>query len=202
MSQIFSSWKQQTNEPRHTYTFYDVLQLTRFCTVFVLHTGDKSQSWHTYLSRQNRAWHSQSHCQTALMAIEQWWFLSVPHLQWHEASVYNGHLWGPVTLTPDAERLAAELSLPDFTTSKLQLGFEHPFVTFSMRGERSNRLPHRGGHECFGRDHKSMHSSHSKCMWLPISVSSLLNRRNRRGEVNIWSHPGVLVTSRYEGNTP
>ena len=36
------------------------------------------------------------------MAIEQWGFLSVPHLLWHRASVYNGHLQGPVTLTPVA----------------------------------------------------------------------------------------------------
>ena len=47
-----------------------------------------------------------------LMAIEQWGFFSVPHLLWHGASVYNGHLRGPVTLTPIAERLAVELSLP------------------------------------------------------------------------------------------
>ena len=35
----------------------------------------------------------------ALIPIEQWGFFSVPHLLWHGASVYNGHLWGPVTLT-------------------------------------------------------------------------------------------------------
>ena len=29
------------------------------------------------------------------------------HLLWHVASIYNGHLRGPVTLTPIAERLAA-----------------------------------------------------------------------------------------------
>ena len=34
----------------------------------------------------------------------------------HEASVTNGHLRGPVTLIPYAERLAVELSLPIFTT--------------------------------------------------------------------------------------
>ena len=28
---------------------------------------------------------------SALMAIEQWGFFSVPHLLWHGASVYNGH---------------------------------------------------------------------------------------------------------------
>ena len=42
----------------------------------------------------------------AFMAVEQWGFFSVPHLLWHGASVYNGHLRGPVTLTSLAERLA------------------------------------------------------------------------------------------------
>ena len=45
-----------------------------------------------------------------------WGFLSVPHLLWHWASIYIGHLRGPVTLAPTAERLAVELSLPVFTT--------------------------------------------------------------------------------------
>ena len=40
---------------------------------------------------------------------------SVPHLLWRGESVYNGHLRGSVTLTPIAERLAVELSLPVFT---------------------------------------------------------------------------------------
>ena len=48
------------------------------------------------------------------MAIEQWGFFSVPHLLWHGASVYNGQLRGPVTLAPNAERLAVELSLYSF----------------------------------------------------------------------------------------
>ena len=41
----------------------------------------------------------------ALMAIEQWGFLGVPHLLWHGASVYNCYLRRSVTLT----RLAVEL---------------------------------------------------------------------------------------------
>ena len=53
---------------------------------------------------------------SALMAIEQWGILSVPHLLWHRASVYNGHLRGPVTLTLTAERLAVESVLLVFTT--------------------------------------------------------------------------------------
>ena len=50
------------------------------------------------------------------MAIERWGFFSVPHPLWHWASVYNGHLREPVTLTLIAEHLAVELSLPVFTT--------------------------------------------------------------------------------------
>ena len=52
----------------------------------------------------------------ALMAIEHWGFFNVPHLLWQGASVYNGHLRGPVTLTPNARGLAVELLLPAFTT--------------------------------------------------------------------------------------
>ena len=46
---------------------------------------------------------------TVLMAIEQWGLFSVPHLLCHGGSVYNGHLRGPVTLTPIAERSVVEL---------------------------------------------------------------------------------------------
>ena len=45
------------------------------------------------------------------LSYEQWGFFSVPHLLWHGAFVYNGHLRGPMTLTPIAERLAVELWL-------------------------------------------------------------------------------------------
>ena len=57
---------------------------------------------------------------SALMAI-----LRVPHLLWHGAFVYNGHLRGPVTLTLIAERLAVELWLPVFTTGLSRQEFEH-----------------------------------------------------------------------------
>ena len=56
---------------------------------------------------------------SALMAIEQWGFFSVPHLLWHGASVYNGLLRGPMTLSPIAERFTVELSLTVFTTPDL-----------------------------------------------------------------------------------
>ena len=40
---------------------------------------------------------------SALMAIEQWGFFNVSHLLRHGPTLYNGHLRGPVTLTPVAE---------------------------------------------------------------------------------------------------
>ena len=43
-----------------------------------------------------------------------------------------------VTLTPNAERLAVELSLTVLTTDMSLLKFEHP--TFRLRAERSNPL--------------------------------------------------------------
>ena len=48
--------------------------------------------------------------------LSKWEFFSMPHILWHGTSVYNGHLRGPVTLTPVAERLAVKLSQPVLTT--------------------------------------------------------------------------------------
>ena len=41
-------------------------------------------------------------------------FFSMPHLLWHGSTFYNGHIWGPVTLTPIVELLVVEMSLPVF----------------------------------------------------------------------------------------
>ena len=72
----------------------------------------------------------------ALMAIEQWGFFNMPHLLWHGASVYNGHLrcraFGSGAVTT---------YFYDFGLSQLE--FEHS--TFRLRDERSNRLRHRLG---------------------------------------------------------
>ena len=43
-------------------------------------------------------------CSALMAIIEQWGFFSVPHLLWHGASIYDGHLQGPVTITPNVER--------------------------------------------------------------------------------------------------
>ena len=37
---------------------------------------------------------------SSLKVIEQLGFFSIPHLHWHGASVYNGHLQESLTLTP------------------------------------------------------------------------------------------------------
>ena len=75
------------------------------------------------------------------MAIEQWRFFSVPHLLGHGAFVYNGYLRGPDTLTPVAERLSVELSLPFLRLSCVAAGIRTP----NLRGERSSPLRHRRG---------------------------------------------------------
>ena len=71
--------------------------------------------------------------QLFIYARHSWPLSSDGSLQlWHGASVYNGHLNGPVTLTLIAEVLAVGLSLPFFRLGLAVLGFEHP--TFRMRG--------------------------------------------------------------------
>ena len=57
--------------------------------------------------------------QILTFARHSWLLSSEGSLACHtycDASVYNGHLRGPVTLTPFAEPLAAELALPVFKT--------------------------------------------------------------------------------------
>ena len=53
-------------------------------------------------------WAANFYLYSALIAIDQWGFFSVPNLRWHETSFYTGHLQGPVTQV--TERLAVELS--------------------------------------------------------------------------------------------
>ena len=67
-------------------------------------------------------------CST-LMAVEQWRFNYVPHQLWHRVSLYNGHLRRPVTLTPVAERLTVELSLPLFRLRSVAAGIRTPTLT-------------------------------------------------------------------------
>ena len=56
------------------------------------------------------------HLCSALMAIKLKGLFNVPHIRWHGPTFYNGLLRGPVTLTPYAESLVVELSLPALRT--------------------------------------------------------------------------------------
>ena len=62
----------------------------------------------------------------------------MPQLLLHGASVYNGNLGGPVTLTPIAEPFAVELSLPVFMTKACR-GWDSNTQPFACRG---NALTH------------------------------------------------------------
>ena len=66
------------------------------------------------------------------MAIEQWVFLSMPHLMLHGASVNNGNLQGPVILTPIAKRFVVHVLLPVFTVCR---GWDSNIQTFRLQGE-------------------------------------------------------------------
>ena len=89
------------------------LILVKFFVCFLVPLENISLIWRRHHCRW---WAGDFDQCSALMAIEQWGFFSVPHLLWQGTSVYNGHLRGPVTLSPFAERLAVELLLPVFTT--------------------------------------------------------------------------------------
>ena len=83
--------------------------LGRVCFGFFIPLKYFSLNWR----RHHYWWRATNFDQnSALMVIELWGFFKVQHLLWHGSNVYNGHLRGPVTLAPIAERLAVELSLP------------------------------------------------------------------------------------------
>ena len=102
------------------------------------------------------------HLYSAHMAIKQWGFFSVPDLLWHRTSVYNGHLRGPVTLTPIAERLAGELSLPVLTCQV-------------CRGWDSNTQPSACGANAF--TNYATAAAQSKEIWHLIRILMVTSRR-------------------------
>ena len=102
-------WGRLVRSPSRTYLLF-------LCLGFFVPLENFSLIWR----RHHDLWRAANfNLCSALMAIVLWGFFSVSHLLWHgasRASVYNGHLWGPVTLAPISERLAVELSLSVFTT--------------------------------------------------------------------------------------
>ena len=81
------------------------------CLGFFVPPGNFSLLWRRHHCRWRAA--NFELC-PALVAIEQWGFFNVPNLLWHRPLLYNGHLRGPMTLTPVVERLAVELSVVEF----------------------------------------------------------------------------------------
>ena len=113
------------------------------CLKFIVRLGNFSLTWRRDHPRRRAA--NFDLC-SALMAMEQWGFFSVSHLLWHGASVYNGHLRGPVRLTSIAERYSGAVTTCFYRFYDLdlsRLGFEHP--KFRLRGQRFNPLRHRRG---------------------------------------------------------
>ena len=107
-----------------------------FCLEFIVPLENFSLMWRRHHYRRRAA--------IFYICSALWPQNSEGSLTCHGASVYNGYLRGPVTLTPIAERIAVELSLPLFYDLGLpQLGFENP--TFCLWGQRSNPLQHRRG---------------------------------------------------------
>ena len=115
---------------------------------------------------------------SALRAIEQWGFFNVPHPLRHWPTVYNGHLRGPVTLTP-----CWAFSGGAVTTWFYDLGLSRPGIEpiSRMRGERSTSMP--------PRHFKKMTSVHGK-MW------GTLIRPPCSNATNVKSGAGAQISKR------
>ena len=100
-----------------------MLYILFVCVEFIVPLENFSLIWRRHQCRWKATKFDLS---SALMTIEKWGFFEVPHLLWHGSTLYNSHLRGPVTLTPVAELLAVELSLPVFTTSGLSRAVIEP----------------------------------------------------------------------------
>ena len=71
------------------------------------------------------------------------------HLLWHSASVFNGNLRGPVTLTLVAERLAGELSPLGFTTTWICRSWDLNTKTSACKANALTAPPWRSWEEDF-----------------------------------------------------
>ena len=62
------------------------------------------------------------------MAIEQWGFFNVPHLLWHGPTLFNGHLRGPVTITPIAEHVTIYRNVNKKSQAYISLEIVTPYT--------------------------------------------------------------------------
>ena len=81
-----------------------------FCFLFVcLGFIVPRANFSLFLRRHHFQWRAANFdLYSTLMAIEQCGFFNVPHLLWHEPTLYNGHLRWPVTFTLVAESFGTE----------------------------------------------------------------------------------------------
>ena len=86
-------WKWLSFTPDHfAFTHFEICVFSLCC-------------WCCCFSSHSTIFHSYGYANTngedlcsALMAIKHWGFCSASQVLWHGASVYNGHIRGPVTL--------------------------------------------------------------------------------------------------------
>ena len=69
---------------------------------------------------------------TALMAIEQWGFFNVQHPLRHGPTVYNGHLRGPLTLTPSVWQWSCHYLFYDLGLSGSYPDLPHASLTLYL----------------------------------------------------------------------
>ena len=96
---------------------------------------------------------------SALMAIEQLGFLSVPHLLWHVASVCNAHLRETDTHSCCTAFGSGAVTTIFYDLGLSRLGFEHP--TFRLWGQRSNPLLYLR----FSKNYVYLSDIDSTCRW-------------------------------------
>ena len=105
--------KNGENKMISIYLAYSTTSVFAYRNILIPENQNFSRMWRRHHYRRRAA--NFDLC-SALIVIDQWELFCV-QLLWYGISIYNGHLWGLVTLTPIVERLAIELSLPVFTTS-------------------------------------------------------------------------------------
>ena len=138
--------------------------------LFVWSLSSHSKNFSVIWRRHHCRWRATNfYLCLALMAIEQW------------GSVYNGHLQGPVTLTPVAELLAVQLH---GTTSFYDSGLSRPGIEQRSPACKVHALPvsHRGGPP------KIKHAVHVKS-----AMTSATGHHARKKPLCIYTHVYLYV---------
>ena len=125
-------WSGGLIDERWQWVRWSILKYFMFVYLgFIVQLDNFSLIW-----RNNHNWWKAAHFDlcSGHMIIEHGGFFNLPHLMWHGASVYNGHLCRHVTLKPIAERLVVEINVTNVTTWFYYLGLSR------LRFERQTLL--------------------------------------------------------------